>query len=287
MGEVEESSHIRRMVRALELLAEAPRSQVELARALDAHPRTVQRLLGGLIAEGYVTRTDTQRREYAATPKIVALAGRVMEQSNLVQTALPLIARLSKLTGETSHLAVPGKAGAIPIVEETSDRIVTVRSRLGGSLPYHATAPGKALLAHLPKHLERTLSAGLERYTEPTVVDTADLLVELAMIRERGYATEDLEYSIELRGVAAPVLDVSGEAVAAVSIQAPAYRLTTNGSTATVEAVVEVARRVTEALCFATPLRGAARLPSGPPDEDRTQPPDWSSAEPVEPATKS
>jgi len=54
----------------------------------------------------------------------------------------------------------------------------------------------------------------------------AQLLQSLATVRRQGYALQDSMFGNGLRILAAPVLDVDGHPVAAVSVAAPAIRLT-------------------------------------------------------------
>jgi DNA-binding IclR family transcriptional regulator len=60
------------------------------------------------------------------------------------------------------------------------------------------------------------------------MIDPAALTVELAKIRARGYATDDEEYELGVRGIASPIRDDSGNSVAAVGVSGPAQRLTKN-----------------------------------------------------------
>jgi DNA-binding IclR family transcriptional regulator len=60
------------------------------------------------------------------------------------------------------------------------------------------------------------------------MIDPAALQEELAKIRARGYATDDEEYELGVRGIASPIRDDSGNSVAAVGVSGPAQRLTKN-----------------------------------------------------------
>jgi DNA-binding IclR family transcriptional regulator len=73
-----EAWHVTRTLRAMELLAVAPRSAPELADALGVHVRTARRVLKRLESEGYVALTADRRRRYRPTMRIVALAGQVV-----------------------------------------------------------------------------------------------------------------------------------------------------------------------------------------------------------------
>jgi DNA-binding IclR family transcriptional regulator len=219
-----QSAHVSRTLKTLELLATEPRTAPQLADELGVHPRTVRRLLGRLLDEGYVVQ-DGHGRAYSLTLKVVALAGRVVERTDLVRVAFPYVVRLRNETGEAAHLCVPREDGVMHLVQESGESIVSVSSRVGEVVPYASTAVGKALLAHRTEHWKALFERGLPQLTEHTITEPADLLVELQRIRERGFAIDDRESDLELRCCAAAVFDQRGHAVAAIGVSAPSSRL--------------------------------------------------------------
>ncbi len=50
--------------------------------------------------------------------------------------------------------------------------------------------------------------------------------MDLAAVRERGYATDNEEYQEGITAVSAPVFDSKGQAIGALSLVAPAFRMT-------------------------------------------------------------
>lgn len=244
-----EAQHVARTLRALELLAGAPRTPVELAALLDVVPRTARRLIERLVAEGYAVPFG-EGRSYAASLKLVALAGGVIDRIDVVRIAFPFVTRLRNETQETSHLSVPVEHGVLHLLHETGERLVGVRPRFGEQVPYHATAVGKALLAYRPDEWERLRGLALESFTPFTIVEPAQLFVELAEIRERGYAVDDRENSLDLRCVAAPVFDYSRTAIAALGMSAPETRLSIEGAHEVSEVVKATAQALSEALGF-------------------------------------
>jgi DNA-binding IclR family transcriptional regulator len=74
------------------------------------------------------------------------------------------------------------------------------------------------MLAYDPKAAEQAMSEPLTRFTGHTITDADALSAELDHIRRLGVAFDDEESRAGLNCVAAPVLDRTGRAVAALSI---------------------------------------------------------------------
>ena len=70
-----------------------------------------------------------------------------------------------------------------------------------------------------------TLPGELPRYTKATRTEVNDLLKEVGLVRERGYATDLEEFEEGLRCIGAPVRDYTRKVVGAVSVSGPAHRL--------------------------------------------------------------
>jgi DNA-binding IclR family transcriptional regulator len=93
-------------------------------------------------------------------------------------------------------------------------------------MPAHATAVGKALLAHVSEEVrESVLSRPLERITPRTVVMRGVLMRELRRVRTEGVAHEYEESANGVVCAACPVLDGQGRAIAAVSVQGYVSRM--------------------------------------------------------------
>jgi IclR family KDG regulon transcriptional repressor len=224
MSSGNEAWHVVRTLRALELLAFAPRSAPELAEALGVHVRTARRILRRLEAEGYAALGRDRRRRYRSTMRVVALAGQVVERAELTRAALPYVTSLQSRVGEDCHLCVPSHLRVLCLVHVPRDASACCRPKLRELVPCHCTASGKALLAWRDAWREVVLEQTLSSFTERTLTGPAWLRRELIRTRARGFAVEDREYQVNTRGVAVPVFD-GEQAIAALGVVAPADRL--------------------------------------------------------------
>jgi IclR family acetate operon transcriptional repressor len=99
-------------------------------------------------------------------------------------------------------------------------------TEVGRRVMPHCTGVGKALLADLPVAEVRGIVArtGLPAQTDRTIGDVEALLVELAGIRERGYAVDDGEQETGVRCVAVSVQGIPARI--AMSVSGPSARVT-------------------------------------------------------------
>ena len=120
------------------------------------------------------------------------------------------------------NVAVAGPAGVEHLAQRDSRFFLGSSNWIGRPVPFHAAANGKVFLAFGAAKLPR---GALTQLTEHTVVDRAALELELAVVRERGWATTVEELEPGLLAVAAPVRDGHGDVIAALSVSAPVVRL--------------------------------------------------------------
>ncbi|MEP6775558.1 MAG: IclR family transcriptional regulator, partial [Chloroflexota bacterium] len=98
---------------------------------------------------------------------------------------------------------------------------------VGQRLPLHCTGLGKALLAYLPEaELDQIIKAGLLRHNENTIVSPKKLKEHLELVRKLGYAVDNEEANIGLRGIGSPILDRDGQAIASISVSGTTTQIT-------------------------------------------------------------
>ncbi|MEA5388029.1 IclR family transcriptional regulator C-terminal domain-containing protein [Haloarculaceae archaeon H-GB2-1] len=113
------------------------------------------------------------------------------------------------------------------IYQTRTERAVQTDSHIGTTVDLHATAVGKAYLAHLADDRRAALLDDLDlaELTDSTHTDREELEAELASIREQGFAFNDEERFVGMRAVGAPVLGPDDEVLAAISVSGPTTRM--------------------------------------------------------------
>jgi DNA-binding IclR family transcriptional regulator len=216
---------------------------------LGVAPSTAHRLLKMLVYRGFVEQNDA-RSFYTVGPSMLLLARTVLQGGGLRGVARPFIEELVRETNETVHLATVHQTDVLYVDCVEGSRPIRSGSRIGDSLPAHATAAGKAVLATLPADRVAKLYRGYRftRLTGDTIRSLTALNKDLAAVRERGFATNLGESESYLHAVAAAVLTDTAPTEAAITLAAPAHRLSNDEIGPVGELVAQTAARISEAL---------------------------------------
>jgi IclR family transcriptional regulator, KDG regulon repressor len=222
----------------------------QIATALSLNKTTVHRLLNAMSKFDLIEKNMESER-YRLGLKLHELGSKAVESRNVRAEAHKFLLELSRESHETVSLAVPGPGGALCLDRVDSPKtIIIVRTAVGSSFPPHATAVGKAALAHLPEaEIDGILRAsGLPRYTAFTMTDIDDVKEHLQEVVQRGYALDNQEVERGLSGVAAPVLGRDGRVIAAVGMTGPTPRFKGKELTHKITLTKETAKKISSVL---------------------------------------
>jgi DNA-binding IclR family transcriptional regulator len=224
------SSTLNRALEVLEKLAEGAASGMtaaQLAELTGSNRVSVHRILATYLQYGLV-RQDRPGAPYRLGFRLLELGQKVIGDVDIVRVAYPLLEGLAERTGETCHLGLLSGAEAVYVAKIESTQSVRLVSHIGAHVPLYCTSLGKALLAAAdPGARERLIvQQSFAPRTEHTHTTPESLREDLATIRRRGYAIDDLENEDGVRCVAVAVVDHTGAPVAAISVSGPTARVT-------------------------------------------------------------
>jgi IclR family acetate operon transcriptional repressor len=219
-------------IRVLEMLAPEPEGLrvTQVAEGLGINKAIAHRLLGALVSVGYVAQ-DARTASYFATHRLGALGLRQLSSSGVGTWAQRTLDQLASECEELVRLAVASTDSLQWIAKaQGSNSSLRLDPVMGQDAVPYATASGKAWLASLEQDRVRHLleDHGLVRQTDRTVTDLGDVLTELQVVRQRGYAMTFEEMDRGINAVAAPVFGAgTGEtATGTISIAGPSVRMT-------------------------------------------------------------
>ena len=223
----------------------------DVARAAGMDNATAFRMLNTLVALGYVEKVENSRR-FRLTFKCLDLGFNAIARSDIRALGRPL---LRSLVGDRIEAASIGVLDGHEVVYveriQAGLQRLAVDVRVGNRVPAFSSALGRAILAHLPVADERAILEAHppQRLTQYTVTDVDQILAEIAKVRRDGFAVSDQETVTGLRVLAAPITDVDGSPLAAMSVASPAFGQTLDEFIdAARDATCEAARRLSLAV---------------------------------------
>jgi DNA-binding IclR family transcriptional regulator len=222
------SPSVDRALSILHTLADQPDGMgvSELSRALHEAKSSLHAVLLTMELRGFLHK-DPLTKRYKLGPQLLVIGAAYSRHTNLLSAFQAVAAQLVQRCGETVQLAMLHGRHILYIGKHEGTHQVRLAAQVGGQLPAHATALGKALLSGLDDAAIATLFEGvaLEQLTSQTIGRLDELRRALAEVRAQGYAFDHGETNAELRCVAAPVYDVSGVISAAISVSVPITRM--------------------------------------------------------------
>jgi IclR family transcriptional regulator, KDG regulon repressor len=251
--------------RAFAILEEIARSRdgislAELSKRVGLHNSTTFHLVKTMVTLGYVRQLKDSKRYRVGRP-LFALAASSLDDVEMVSMATPILEDLSRETGESGHFAVRMGDCVVVIARTSGSGAFQLTDRVGVIRPAHATALGKIVLAALrPEQLDRYLErAELKPHTPKSIIEVGALRREIEEVRRANIAYDDGEFDSELRCVAVPVRDFTGQVVGAIGISGPIWRL----SLQVLQSRAKLVQSAADKLSADFGASAAARTPAG------------------------
>lgn len=216
-----------------------------LAKAVGLTQATVHRILHALIAEGIVEQ-DENSKLYRLSVNFFALAAQAGNPSGMRTLCRPALLRLCASLGDTIFLLVKSSFDAVCLdICEGPFPIRSFTGDIGGRVALGVGQGSLAILAFLPEaEREEIIRFNVPRIRGYGVLDEVYLRTEIERVRQLGYAGRNSGVLDGMAGVAVPILDRTGVAVAALSVGTLAARLSDDR----LPMVVELLRRQAEAI---------------------------------------
>lgn len=238
-----------RAVELITLLAKSqtPQSVIQLSSALNINRTTTYGLINTLLVHRLIQK-DELSNKYTIGPKLFELGSMYKFKLPFTSVAEKISTKLVEKWNLTVYLAIYDTKGNILIVM-VKFPVNTLVQPLGYVSPAYATSLGKMLLSAVPLNEIDDMLADfeLEKHTAKTITDKNALKAELAVIRERGYATDREEFVGGLSCVAAPIKDFTGKTIAAISLSGSMSRVL-ESEQAIIEDVTTAAKKISQEL---------------------------------------
>ena len=203
----------------IEAVVDGPISLADLAQRLDLTRSTAHRLATALVERRYLNFVP--RIGYQFGPKLLELGFLAQQQTDIVQLARPHLEALAAKTEDTVHLGVLDNERALYLDKIPGRRRVEISSRVGDRHPLTSTGLGKALL------LDDNEVHWHKLFLEDQASGSPKATWEIWLDRMKNYVSVGRSFDLQenedyIRCVAAPIRDVSGSVVAAISVSSAA-----------------------------------------------------------------
>jgi IclR family KDG regulon transcriptional repressor len=199
----------------------------ELARLSRLNKSTVCRIVSTMAKRGYL-KQPRKWGAYSLGTKYLDYSGVIKNRLKVRDVAFPHLVELKNKLNESVIMVLwDGKEAVIHEIFHALHTLKVAPDE-GTKMPLHCTASGKIILANLKagEFQKYSHDIKLETYTPNTIIDIKELKKQLIVVRQRGVAFDDEEFSLGVRGVSSGIKDNQGNIIGTIGAIGPSVRLT-------------------------------------------------------------
>jgi DNA-binding IclR family transcriptional regulator len=211
---VEDISGMSRSLAIIEHLAIRPGRVVDVTNEMGLPWATVHRIITHLTKADFLRR-DNETKRYEIGPALWFAGATYMANHRVLRAAMPYLHKAEQIKGIAVQLAERIRDQAVAIYSVQPYATDIAKAQYGHHFPLHCGSKGRVLLAYEePEFVADYLRRPLEKLTEFTVTEPAELRRELQKIRQNGYSVTVADVQPFTGSVAAPIRDASDRVVA-------------------------------------------------------------------------
>lgn len=157
--------------------------------------------------------------KYSLGINILELSNSMKSNLNIREEATKELRKLSEKYQKNTHITMLSGRNIIYVESIVPTGIMTAATVIGAKAPANCTSSGKAFLAHLSKdELNEVINKPLEGLTPNSILEATALQEELDMIRSKGYAIDNEESILGVKGVGTVVMNHLNKPILGISI---------------------------------------------------------------------
>src|SRR5699024_1721550 len=194
----------------------------EVSQKLGVSRTVPYRLMYTLKEEGYLEQ-DSITKRYQLTPKVLSLGYSYINSFKLPELLQPFLEEIRDDLQASCYLSVLNEKDVVYVGSAPMKELTGINVSVGTRIPAHATANGKLLLAYQPidKIKKMYSTEEFRKFTNYTFSSREQLINELLLIKEKGYAKTDKEFLDFISSVAVPIFDNTYSVSAAINVVVP------------------------------------------------------------------
>lgn len=223
-----------------------------IAQQINVPKSTTHRLVSQLMKEGFLSK-NPRNGKYRLGLSLLTLGGVVSTYREMYREAYPIVGELVKEVNETAHICLLENDEVVYLFRRESDRKNRLITSIGRKNPIHSTGEGLCILAFQDeKTINRVLDNPMYPYTSKTLTEREDVLRELELIRERGYALSIEQFFDGFVGISAPIRDYTQKVVSSLAIIGSTLTITPDRYDELIEKIIATANEISEYLGYYT-----------------------------------
>ncbi len=252
MKKIKSSGVVDKAIQILDAFAniEKPVGVTELAVLTKLNVSTVHRITSAFANHGYLQK-EGKRGKYTIGLKFLKFKSMLMNKLDIRDVAYPFMDKLRTVTGESVNLAILDRGEAVYIEHIESNHTLRTFTTRGNRVPLYCTGVGKVFCAYMNEESMRHLVTGtFSKLTENTISNFSAFEKEVTKVKFEGLALDNGEMEIDVRCIAAPIINATGNTIAAISISGPYTRLSEERIEELKPLVKHIAMQISEAMGF-------------------------------------
>jgi DNA-binding IclR family transcriptional regulator len=224
----------------IELIAQHPAGLTiqEMVNSMDHSKTSIYRIVCSLEEMGYLHK-NVQSNSFSITRKLFKIGLSSLGTTTIIEHSYDPMRRLRDKLRETVVLGTLMGTKIVILEQVIGSHHFSFILKPGMGVCLHASAPGKVFMANIDRYERDEILSKTEftKFTDRTILNAADYLMELEEVKSCGYGLDRGEELSGVRCIGAPIFNQAGKVAASVWISGPAERLSD-------EAIVEYSKEV-------------------------------------------
>lgn len=174
---------------------------------------SAHRIVNAMLEHQLISLDPTRKKSYCIGSKIFQIASTIYNKQSIIPLFYPIAEILKNEIHKTVFLSVPIGDKIVVISKLESSQSSAYDIHIGQTMPLHLSASGKAILSMRSDEFQAKYLKN-EAMSEQNVYDINE---ELVRAKRLGYSLTHGEIDAQISCIAAPILNLRNEPVAAIS----------------------------------------------------------------------
>lgn len=203
----------------IDLLASSgyPLTLTEICEQTGLPSASGHRILNTLLDHQIVTLNTSRKKSYSIGSKIFQVASTVYSKQSIIPFFHPIAVILKNELHKPIFLSVPIGDTVVVVSKVESSSNSTFNLHVGQTMPLYSSAGGKAILSMLDEKLQQNYFARQAKSNGDFSCLLPKIEEDLERANRLGYAVSQGEVEQDISCIAAPILNVRNEPIAAIS----------------------------------------------------------------------